>query len=113
MMSIAMRFLDKNLSLVDVPVEFHIWGMAINYGKLNQVTKPFRHPIRRCEDAIQDLGDERYLLRMDLDSGFNQVYVSDGSRSKLALYGLDGVKYRYTGMPFGPINAPPHVYMHD
>jgi hypothetical protein len=49
----------------------YIWRMALNYRKLNQVTKPFRHPIRRCDDAIQDLGEAWYLLSMDLDSGFH------------------------------------------
>jgi hypothetical protein len=54
----------------------YIWRMDINYRKLNQVTKPFRHPIRRGGDAVQDLGDAQYLLSMDLDSGFHQVCIS-------------------------------------
>jgi hypothetical protein len=44
---------------------------------------------------------------MDLDSGFHQACVSAGSRSKLAFYGPDGRKYRYTGMYVVPFNAPP------
>jgi hypothetical protein len=32
----------------------YIWRMAINYRKLNQVTKLFCHHIRRCDDVFQD-----------------------------------------------------------
>jgi hypothetical protein len=85
----------------------YIWCMEINYLKLNQVTKPFHHPIRRCDDAVQGLGDDRFLLSMDLDSGFYQVCVSEGSRIKLSCYGPDGRTCRYTGIHFGPVNAPP------
>jgi hypothetical protein len=96
-----------------VHFKYYIWRMTINYRKLNQVTEQFCHLIHLCDDAVQDLGDAWYLLSMDMDSDFHQVYVSAGSQSKLVFYGPAGRTYCYTGMPFGPVNTPPRVYMHD
>jgi hypothetical protein len=59
----------------EVNFKDYICRMAINYRCLDQVTKPFRYPIRRCDDSVQDIGDARFLLSMDLDAGFHQVSV--------------------------------------
>jgi hypothetical protein len=41
----------------EVNFKYYIWRMAINNRRINQFSKPFRHPIRRCNNAVQDLGD--------------------------------------------------------
>jgi hypothetical protein len=75
----------------EVHFKDYIWRMAINYRRLNQVTKPFQHPIRQYDDAVQDLGDARFLLSIDLDSGFHQVSVHADSQSKLDFFGVQMV----------------------
>ena len=80
--------------------------MAVSYRQLNQVTKPFRHPIHHCDDAVHDLGDAKFFISMDLDSGYHQIEVHPESRQKLAFFAPDG-KYHFKCMPFGPVNSAP------
>ena len=51
----------------------------------------------------------------DLPMGFHQLAVALASCKKLAFQGVDGIKWTYTVMPFGPTNGPATVinFIHD
>ena len=42
--------------------------MCVSYRALNKITKPFKYPIGRCDDAVDDLGDGagRKTAHMDI-----------------------------------------------
>ena len=87
-----------------------VWRMCVNYRHLNRVTKPYRFPIPRCHESIQDFGDSHgaiYTIALDAFSGFHQIACTDNAKDKLAFWGPDEQKWTYTVMPFGPTNGPP------
>ena len=51
----------------------------------------------------------------DLPMGFHQLAVALASQDKLAFHRVDGIKWAYTVMPFGPTNGPATfiTFIHD
>ena len=51
----------------------------------------------------------------DLPMGFHQLAVALASCEKLAFQWVDGIKWTYTVMPFGPTNGPATfiTFIHD
>jgi hypothetical protein len=84
----------------------YIWRLCVSYRKLNAMTRPFTFPIIRCDDAVKAIGDRRYYITMDLDSGYWQIEAEPSSRAKLAFFTPTGKK-RWTVMPMGATNAHP------
>ena len=84
----------------------YIWRLCVSYRKLNAVTRPYTFPIIRCDDAVKAIGDRRYYITMDLDSGYWQIEAEASSRAKLAFFTPTGKK-RWTVMPMGATNAHP------
>ena len=90
-----------------VPWDQYIWRLCVSYRRLNQVTRPYAFPMRRCDDAVADVGPKaRFYISVDLDSGFWQVVVEKASRPKLAFFTPKGKK-RWTVMPMGALNSTP------
>jgi hypothetical protein len=86
-----------------------IWRMCVSYGRLNSVTLPFKYPIPRCEDAIDDFGNsvgKLFFISLDARSGYHQVAVRACDQDKLAFFSPDDEKCVFSVMPFGPRNAP-------
>ena len=84
----------------------YTWRLCVSYRKLNAVTRPFTFPIIRCDDAVREIGDSRYFITMDLDSGYWQVPCEEKSKAKLAFFTPTGKK-RWKTMPMGATNAHP------
>ena len=84
----------------------YVWRLCVSYRQLNAVTRPFTFPIVRCDDAVKAIGDAKYYITMDLDSGYWQIKVEDSSKAKLAFFTPTGKK-RFTVMPMGATNAHP------
>ena len=84
----------------------YTWRLCVSYRKLNAVTRPFTFPIIRCDDAVKEIGNSKYFITMDLDSGYWQVPCEEKSRAKLAFFTPTGKK-RWTTMPMGATNAHP------
>ena len=84
----------------------YIWRLCVSYRQLNAVTRPFTFPIVRCDDAVKAIGDAKYYITMDLDSGYWQILVESSSKAKLAFFTPTGKK-RFLVMPMGATNAHP------
>ena len=80
--------------------------MCVSYRKLNSITRPYRFPIRRCDDAILSIGTTKYFIKMDLETGYWQIPVHEKSKAKLAFFGVDE-KLTFAAMPMGALNAAP------
>ena len=91
-------------------IDDFIWRWCINYRPLNAVTKPFLHPIPRCDDTFDCFHDRKgrhlHFISYDAKSGYHQIAVHGPDQEKTAFYGPDFHKYCYIVMPFGPLNAP-------
>lgn len=84
----------------------YTWRLCVSYRRLNAVTRPFTFPIVRCDDAVREIGGNKYFITMDLDSGYWQVKCEERSKAKLAFYTPTGKK-RFKSMPMGATNAHP------
>jgi len=84
----------------------YVWRLCVSYRKINAVTRPFTVPIIRCDDAVKEIGNAKFYITMDLDSGYWQICCEDSSKPKLAFFTPTGKK-RWTVMPMGATNAHP------
>jgi hypothetical protein len=89
----------------DTPWHDYIWRLCVSYRRLNQVTRPFKFPIPRCDDAVMDISPRaKYFITFDLDSGYWQIALEESSRPKTAFFTPYGKK-KWTVMPMGCLNA--------
>jgi hypothetical protein len=84
----------------------YVFRLCVSYRKLNGITRPFTFPIKRCDDAVDCVGDAERFLTLDFDAGYWQVYMNKSSRQKTAFFTPDGKK-RFGVMPMGATNAHP------
>ena len=89
----------------DVHYKDYQWRLCVSFRRLNQVTRPFKFPIARCDDAVEGIDPRaKYYIALDMDSGYWQIAVNEQSRAKLSFYTPEGKK-RFTVMPMGATNA--------
>ena len=91
-------------------IEDFIWRMCVFYRRLNGVTKPFKFPIPRYNDAIiiLDYGAGKiWIISPDACQGYHQILVREADREKLTFFAPDDWKYTFNFMPFGLTNSPP------
>ena len=81
--------------------------MVIDYRALNAVTIPKYLRIPRLDEVLDDVGQNRpkFFSTFDLQSGYHQVPIDEGSRDKTAFLTHFG-KFRYKTMPQGISGAP-------
>ena len=78
---------------------------AIDYRRLNTVTKREIYPMPRVDDTLDALKDVKYMTTLDLASGFWTVPVKEEDKHKTAFITHQGL-YEYNVMPYGLCNAP-------
>ena len=62
----------------------HAVRLCIDYRKINQVTVPDPYAIPPIEDLLEQLGEARYLSKLDLNKGFHQIPVGEKDQPKTA-----------------------------
>ncbi len=58
--------------------------MCVSYRRLNSITLPFKYPIPRCNDAIDDFGNgtgKLSFISLDARSGYHQIAIAPAKRS--------------------------------
>ena len=81
------------------------WRMCIEIRRLNRITKTDAYPLRRVDDAIDAIGNAKFLSTIDLVKGFNQMALDEASQEKCAFVTHSGL-YQCTTVPFGIKNGP-------
>ncbi|KAI5107461.1 hypothetical protein C0J45_3099, partial [Silurus meridionalis] len=79
--------------------------MCVDYRQLNSKTRRAAFPLPRIEETLDALTGARWFSTLDLASGYNQVPVTEGDKSKTAFCTPFGL-FEWNGMPFGLCNAP-------
>ena len=79
--------------------------LCIVYRKVNSVTTPDPFYIPLIDDILDNVGECKYLSKLDLSKGFYQVPIKESDEDKTALCNPFG-KFRFLRMPFGLMNAP-------
>lgn len=79
--------------------------MCTDYRKVNNITIKDSYPLPRISDILDDIGNAKYLTKIDLLKGYYQVPLTNKAKeisSFITPFGL----YSYRVMPFGLCNAP-------
>ena len=79
--------------------------MCVDYCGLNKITAKDRYPLPYIEDLLDKLHGARVFTKLDLASGYHQVWVHSDDGHKTAFIVPDGF-YEYKVIPFGLANAP-------
>ena len=79
--------------------------LCVDYRRLNDVTKPDRHPMPNANDVISGLSGVKYFTTLDLVRGYYQMPIEEGSREYTAFSTPRG-HYQFKRLPFGLKNAP-------
>lgn len=81
------------------------YRFAVDYRKLNSITKVMNYPLPQFEDVTDILGKATIFSVMDLMSGFWQIPVHENSKEKTAFICHSGL-YQFERVPFGLRNSP-------
>ena len=80
------------------------YRMAIDYRRLNAVTKAFNFAMPQIHDIFAKLGGKKIFSVLDLKSGFYQISLSQDSRPKTGFACFKGC-YHFNRVPFGVLNG--------
>ena len=79
--------------------------LCMDFRKLNAITQLDPYCMPFVEERIAQVGEAKYLSKMDLSKGFYQVPLAEEDREKTAFVTTGG-KFEFTQRPFGLRNAP-------
>ena len=79
---------------------------AVDYRKLNKITKPQAYPIPRLSDIFDAIGEAnaQYFTSVDMGKAFWQVPLEENSKKLAAFITYDGI-YEFQTMPFGRLSG--------
>jgi hypothetical protein len=91
--------------IILVPKKDNTWRFAVDYRKLNSITKKQTYFLPRLDDAIDMVSGKKFFSTFDLQSGFWQIDVEPTHRYRTAFITFMGL-YEWTRLPFGLSGAP-------
>ena len=74
--------------------------LCVDFRELNKNTVADRYPLPLTPDQIARLQQARYLISLDMTTGFHQIPIHPNSTEYTAFVTPDG-QYGYITMPFG------------
>ena len=87
-----------------VPKADGTWRLVTDYRKVNELTKTDSFPISRIDDCIDQIGQSKYVTKLDCMRGYWQIELTDRAKEISAFATPDGV-FSYKVTPFGMKNS--------
>ncbi len=79
--------------------------MCVDMRRVNSLTKSDVYPLPSISIALSSMQGARFFTSLDLNSGYHQISIEEGSREKTAFITQDGL-FEYRKMSFGLKTAP-------
>jgi hypothetical protein len=79
--------------------------LVVDYHHLNNITIKDRHPLPLQEDLIEKFKHAMVFTKLDLCSGYNNIWIQAGDEWK-TMFRMKFGHYKYIVMPYGLTNAP-------
>uniref|UniRef100_A0A3B3XS13 ribonuclease H n=1 Tax=Poecilia mexicana TaxID=48701 RepID=A0A3B3XS13_9TELE len=88
-----------------VPKSDKTYRFCSDFRKVNSITKPDSYPLPRMDDCIDQIGNAKFISKIDLLKGYWQVPLTKRAQEISAFITPSGL-YSYNVLPFGLRNAP-------
>ena len=88
-----------------VPKEDGQQRFCTDYRRVNAVTVPDAYPLPRVDDLIDEVGQARYITKLDLLKGYYQIPLTEDAQQISAFITPFGL-FQYLVAPFGMRNCP-------
>ena len=81
-------------------------SFCIDFRAVNAITKKDAYPLPHMDALLDNLGDARYLSKIDLSQAYHQIPLASESREITAFAVPQKGLFHYTRLPYGLTNAP-------